>query len=697
MAKEDPSLIEKLLSPFTIVQKFIIISCIFGMSLIVALSWMISVQNRAIKTVTIEIKGNRYEKLIRIIYSDIAFHRRVLKNIIIDKNADKTYLTQLENEINSGFEKLIAYNREVQGDLNTQPIDFENRETRNLSPEELQQRWILILQNIPNITNLENNNSHLNILEDFQDLAFYITEQSNLLQDPAISNYYLIHTLYWILTENMRTIPSINIELEDYLQNKKTNPEKAKEDLKKVKELLTIFNLHLKETKENIKKVITYEKNFNNNLEIEKVLQEPYNELLDAFEKYSDSIQKSLSNKDVTKTTPEELLKEIKNVYDQNFALSNIISNTLEKILENRLMQLKYDQWISISSILAIALIAFALGIAVMRSIIKPLNQMMKSAISIGNGDLSNRVPVHFNDEAGKVGKAFNKMADSIQDLLKQLQWAGIQLTSSTTEIAATAKEQEITVMEQESAVKQIAVTAQEISATTKDFANTMREISETAEKTSSLATSGKEGLQRMEVTMRQMVDAASNIASKLAVLNEKAGTITGVVTTISKVADQTNLLSLNAAIEAEKAGEHGRSFVIIAREMRRLADQTANSTLDIEKMVNEMVSAVSAGVMGVDKFTDEINSGVTQVTIAGEQLSKIIEQVQQLISSFESVNNGMQTQFQGAAQINESILQLSETAQQTSESIRQFHKAIEQLNNAAQELKSMVITNVKQ
>ncbi len=176
------------------------------------------------------------------------------------------------------------------------------------------------------------------------------------------------------------------------------------------------------------------------------------------------------------------------------------------------------------------------------------------------------------------------------------MQWAGTQLSSSTTEIAAAAKEQEVTIVEQEATTKQIAATANMISTTAKDFAMTMNNISTTAEQTSTLAALVKSGLGKMESVMRQMVEASANIAGKLAVLNEKAGGITTVITTITKVADQTNLLSLNAAIEAEKAGEHGRSFAVIAREIRRLADQTATATLDIKKMVNEMMSAVSAG-----------------------------------------------------------------------------------------------------
>ena len=113
---------------------------------------------------------------------------------------------------------------------------------------------------------------------------------------------------------------------------------------------------------------------------------------------------------------------------------------------------------------------------------------------------------------------------------------------------------------------------------------------------------------------MRHVMEAAGSINAKLAVLNEKAGNINQVVTTITKVADQTNLLSLNAAIEAEKAGEYGRGFAVVATEIRRLADQTAVATYDIEQMVKEIQSAVTAGVMGMDKFSEEVRRGMQEV-----------------------------------------------------------------------------------
>ena len=155
-------------------------------------------------------------------------------------------------------------------------------------------------------------------------------------------------------------------------------------------------------------------------------------------------------------------------------------------------------------------------------------------------------------------------------------------------------------------------------------------------------------------------------------------------VKTINKVADQTNLLSLNAAIEAEKAGEYGSGFAVVATEIRRLADQTGVATFDIAQMVKEVQSAISAAVMGIDKFAEDAHSSVKEVRIISEQLSGVIEQVEIIKPQVENLTEGIDAQSQGAKQISEAINQLNDAAQQTAESLTQTSDTISQLHNAA-------------
>lgn len=342
--------------------------------------------------------------------------------------------------------------------------------------------------------------------------------------------------------------------------------------------------------------------------------------------------------------------------------------------------------------ILGVAIIVSSrIIVKLIKDIVTPLEEVVDITARIASGDLTVIADESSEDEIGQLMSALNMMTANLGSLVSKVQHSGIQVTSSSTEIAATAKQQEATVTEQAATTNQIASTATEISATVNALVNTMDEVTEIAETTANEAVNSQTALANMEQTMHQMMNATSSISSKLSVLSEKAANINSVVTTITKVADQTNLLSLNAAIEAEKAGEYGVGFAVVATEIRRLADQTAVATWDIEQMVKEMQSAVSAGVMGMDKFSEEVRSGVDDVREVSIQISQIITQVQTLLPSFEVVHSGMQNQAQGAQQITESIRQLNEGTQQTAESLRQSSGSITQLHLAAQALQEGV------
>ncbi|MFL9671812.1 MULTISPECIES: methyl-accepting chemotaxis protein [Pseudomonas] len=364
------------------------------------------------------------------------------------------------------------------------------------------------------------------------------------------------------------------------------------------------------------------------------------------------------------------------------------VSDNATAAIDDAVASAKVSMFLS----LAVAILAAGLcGLLLMRAIMAPMQRIVEILQTMRTGDLSKRLNLERKDEFGAVETGFNDMMTELTALVSQAQRSSVQVTTSVTEIAATSKQQQATATETAATTTEIGATSREIAATSKDLVRTMTEVSTAADQASVAAGSGQQGLARMEETMHSVMGAADLVNAKLAILNEKAGNINQVVVTIVKVADQTNLLSLNAAIEAEKAGEYGRGFAVVATEVRRLADQTAVATYDIEQMVREIQSAVSAGVMGMDKFSEEVRRGMFEVQQVGEQLSQIIHQVQALAPRVLMVNEGMQAQATGAEQINHALVQLGDASSQTVESLRQASFAIDELSQVAVGLRSGV------
>ncbi|OCQ99776.1 chemotaxis protein [Oscillatoriales cyanobacterium USR001] len=255
---------------------------------------------------------------------------------------------------------------------------------------------------------------------------------------------------------------------------------------------------------------------------------------------------------------------------------------------------------------------------------------------------------------------------------------------SSVIEIGASSKKLEATMTEQVASTNEVAATAKEIAANSKYLLKTIDEVEKTSQVTAQAAGDSQKDLIQMEKTMQKLAGSTGIISSRLGTISDKASGINSIVTTITKVADQTNLLSLNAAIEAEKAGEYGAGFAVVAREIRRLADQTAVATLDIETMVKEMQNAVSTGVMEMDKFTKDVETGVDDVRNIGTKLESIIGQVQTLTPRFQQVSSNMEGQSQGAEQISEAMVHLTEASSQISQSLQDINLALRRLNKGA-------------
>jgi methyl-accepting chemotaxis protein WspA len=360
--------------------------------------------------------------------------------------------------------------------------------------------------------------------------------------------------------------------------------------------------------------------------------------------------------------------------------------------------------YIIVAGLIGVLFVLIA-SMLLVKSIKSRINTAYRYIKETAEGQLNAEVSMDVQDEITKIlsavvqlrGKlvkdveASNRTAEDLKSLVRQIQGSSVHVNSSINELSATSREQESMVSEVAATITQVATSSKEIASTTKELLRTMNEAAQITEISGALAASGQHDLVKMGETMRGVMEASAAINTRLAMLNEKAGNISQVTTTIAKVADQTNLLSLNAAIEAEKAGEYGRGFAIVATEIRRLADQTAVASYDIELIVKEMQSAVSASVMGMDKFSEETRRGLRDIQQIGVQLSQVIEQVQVLIPKFEIVNQGMSTQTDASEQISQGLTQVNDAMHQIVDTVRLSTSSVQDIAGTSNSLSAAV------
>ncbi|NDC64464.1 MAG: hypothetical protein EBZ59_10895 [Planctomycetia bacterium] len=287
----------------------------------------------------------------------------------------------------------------------------------------------------------------------------------------------------------------------------------------------------------------------------------------------------------------------------------------------------------------------------------------------------------------GRLLEAFGGMARSLGGLIGRIKTAGERLATVEADAAAALARQDRAVRGFGGSAHEISAAVTQISSTSEHLLAATGTVKDVAREAASVAEEGRGGLESMAASMEQLDTAMNAFTRKLATISQRTAGITSVVTTISKVAEQTNLLSVNATIEAEKAGESGRGFRIVAQEIRRLADQTALATKDIERMVREMQAAVASGTMEMDRFRNEVSGRIGEVAEVSEKLGRIIEPVQAVTRSLDQVHEGMETQSAGARQIRDAMEKLRDDAGESSASLAAFSASLDELRRSIGEL----------
>ena len=380
----------------------------------------------------------------------------------------------------------------------------------------------------------------------------------------------------------------------------------------------------------------------------------------------------------------------------------------LQILLQKRADAFRAQLVAALALSLAALLVSAACVLFIARGITRPLFRIISAAGDIAAGDLRGaRADLcaaggglcadggperpESRNEIERLFRAMDRMVSNLESLLGQVRQANSQVSVSSAEIAASVRDLQATVAEQAAATGQVNATSRGMSQTASDLDQSMGMVTSIARDAADLASGGMDNIAQITTAMQGLLESAGQISATLAAIRSSTETITQVISTITAIANRTNLLSLNAAIEAEKAGQYGAGFSVVAREIRRLADQTAMAALDIDAMISGMESAVQRGVDDVQTYIGRARTGSEKITQISRDVTTILGYTRDLGPQCAQVSLGMQTLAQSSGQIMLAMEQLSQTAAHSRDSIIEFMKVADQLNRSVQGMQDEV------
>ena len=353
----------------------------------------------------------------------------------------------------------------------------------------------------------------------------------------------------------------------------------------------------------------------------------------------------------------------------------------------------QYNRTTIYMMILGIIAIASAVAIAVCLTsgVVKPLKKTVDMSNALADGDLTVKVESESMDETGQLLAAMGKMAAKLHGVVAAVKTSADSVATASSQLSAKSDQMSRGMAEQSGRASQIAASSSEMSQTVMDVAKNASSIASSTTETASIA---KEGEEIVSISVQEVKEIASTVAessSLITSLGERSKQIGEIISVIKDIADQTNLLALNAAIEAARAGEQGRGFAVVADEVRKLAERTAKATSEIGEMIGAIQNEVSQAVASMGEATGKVDSGVDDVTKAGEALHRIVKSVEGLQSMVHQVASATEQMSTVSEAVSSDVETVAKVANETSSNSHEIAESASDLARLATNLKNLV------
>ena len=342
-------------------------------------------------------------------------------------------------------------------------------------------------------------------------------------------------------------------------------------------------------------------------------------------------------------------------------------------------------------TLVAIALTVLILVLLLNRIINKPLGLLEHAMTRAAEGDLSTEVHYESEDEIGVIIKAQRKMRKGLVELITQFKLTAEQVASAATEIASAAEQSASGAGEQESQAGEVSSSIEQMAATIVESSQNASSATESARNAAEVAGEGGHIVQQTIEGMQAIAESVKASSATIAELGKRSDEIGEIIGVIDDIADQTNLLALNAAIEAARAGEQGRGFAVVADEVRKLAERTTKATAEIAGMIKGIQEDTSGAVASMEEGTTQVEAGMELAVKAGDSLTSIVSVVSEVQKMIEQIATASDEQSAAAEQISGNGGNIASVSKQSAESAEQMAATAEQLNRQTDNLNGLV------
>jgi methyl-accepting chemotaxis protein len=635
----------KLFSSLRVKSRLVLVALLFVVSISILGLFLHREQSKSQKTALLQIAGIHYFHLLIPLIEDVRLYR-----FGENSPAVQELNSRIQHSIDEHFDILIEYTKKMQNPLKLSPQVLEMEGYSSLQIQNLKKRWDEISK-AGSKEDLDNFQNKLRALSDYIIDSSHLTLVGNLelslLMDSALYELF---------------------EVDDRLDNCLFLLEKKLP----VDAMAGIFDAHSQTVANSFRKIFQQD-----NKIVRRELEASFHSYWGRVEQLSGLIRKG-----DLKGLKEQYTMSVDEMTNFHLQVFDVLKILFEK--EKRALQSQHNITLAVS--LLIPLVAIFLMINFTRMITKPLSHLEKAADRLGKGLLDTRVAVINNDEIGIVSQAFNTMAGRLQALIEQQRSTSLALKGTSDVISDIAEKEQDALLEQESVSTNISKAALEILNSTKMFIDKLSSFTKWVQVTQKEAQDGQNALSQLRESLKLLLDGTRTVSLQLSTLSEKASSLKNITKNLDKVSQETNLLSINATIEAEKVGS-SKSILNFSTALKKLSEQTGAAREEIIQLINQVNEASSKTEKEMGELATKIKSHVDELEKASTLLSKILSTIDESKILIPELEVSIKNQFSQNETIEKNLKVFSATLIETNLLIKQFTKTLTTLNEIEKEI----------